>query len=206
MNVYVESNFVLELALEQEQSASCESILSLCESGQVCVIVPAFCLAEPHETLTRRRLQRRDMKKTLDEELKQIARTATNAAQLRGFDSITDMLIGSAEQESLNLNKISTRLLSAAELIPLDASVLGNASQYQSGHSLSPQDSIVYASIISHLRGCHRRKSYFISRDSDFDDQDVVNELASFNCEIVDTFSRGYHFISRDLTGKAGSR
>lgn len=205
MNVYVESNFVLELALEQEYSASCESILGLCETGRVCLVVPAFCLAEPHETLTRRRIQRRDMKKDLDEELKQIARTATNTAQLSGFESITDLLVSSAEQESHNLTKISSRLLSAAEFIPLDASVLGNASGYRSTHGFSPQDSIVFASIISHLQGCHQRKSYFISKDSDFDDQDVVNELGNFNCEIVDTFSRGYHIITRDLAGRAQS-
>ena len=205
MNVYVESNFVLELALEQEQSASCESIVSLCEAGGMCLVVPAFCLAEPHETLARRRIQRRDMKKDLDEELKQIARTATNTAQLSRFESITDLLVSSAEHESHNLTKISSRLLSAAEFIPLDASVLGNASGYQSTHGFSPQDSIVYASIISHLQGCHQRKSYFISKDSDFDDQDVVNELGNFNCEIVDNFGRGCQFITRDLGLQAAS-
>lgn len=125
MNVYVESNFVLELALQQEQSASCESILSLCETGQVRLVVPAFCLAEPHETVTRRHKQRRGTKTDLDKELQQLARTATNTAQLRGFDSITDLLVSSAEQERRNLSKVSARLLSAAELIPLDASVLG---------------------------------------------------------------------------------
>ena len=199
MNVYVESNFVLELALEQEQSASCESILGLCETGRVCLVVPAFCLAEPHGTLARRRIQRRDLKKPLDEELRQIARTATNTAQLSGFESITDLLISSAEQESRNLSKISARLLSAAELIPLDASVLDNASRYQRTHGFSPPDSIVYASIISHLQGCHERQSYFISRDTDFDDDDVVNDFGRFNCEIVHSFSCGCQLITRDL-------
>ena len=146
------------------------------------------------------------MKRDLDKELRQIARTATNTAQLSGFNNITDLLIRSTQQESRNLNKISARLLSAAELIPLDASVLGNASGHQSTHGFSPQDSIVYASIISHLRGCHQRKSYFISRDSDFDDQDVVNELGRFNCEIVHSFARGCQFITRDLSRKTGSK
>jgi hypothetical protein len=33
VNVYVESNFVLQLALLQESYASCEAILQLSESG-----------------------------------------------------------------------------------------------------------------------------------------------------------------------------
>lgn len=200
MNVYVESNFVLELALQQEQSASCESILSLCETGQVCLVVPAFCLAEPHETLTRRHKERRDMKRALDKELQQLARTTTNTAQLLGFDSITDLLASSAEHESRNLSKTSARLLSAAELISLDASVLANASRYQITHSLSPQDSIVYASIISHLRGGHQRKSHFISRDSDFDDQNVVTELGGLGCVLVHDFALGLQFLKRHLS------
>ena len=144
------------------------------------------------------------MKRVLDKELNQLARTATNTAQLRGFDGITDLLVSSAEQESHNLTKISSRLLSAAELIPLDASVLGSASGYQSTHGFSPQDSIVYASIVSHLHGCHQRKSYFISKDSDFDDQDVVNELGRFGCALLHDFSRGLQFLKRDLSSTVG--
>ena len=40
MNIYVETNFVLELALEQEQRGSCEQILSLCEEGKAQLIIP----------------------------------------------------------------------------------------------------------------------------------------------------------------------
>ena len=54
MNVYVESNFVLELALLQEQHASCEALLRLCEEGGIQLVIPAYSLAEPYETLTRR--------------------------------------------------------------------------------------------------------------------------------------------------------
>ena len=168
----------------------------------MCLVVPAFCLAEPHETLTRRHKRRSATKADLDRELQQLARTATNTAQLSEFDSITDLLVRSAEQESRNLNRISAKLLSVAELIPLDESVLADAAQYQ---NLSPQDSIVYGSVVSHLRGCHQRKSYFISRDSDFDDQYVVNELSRFNCEVVDNFGRGCQFITRDLGLQAAS-
>ncbi len=50
MNVYVETNFVLELVFEQEQQASYEQILALCKSGKARLIIPAYCLAEPHES------------------------------------------------------------------------------------------------------------------------------------------------------------
>ena len=62
MNVYVESNFVLELALLQEQHASCEDILRLCEAGRMQLVIPAYSLAEPYETLVRRHKQRQRIK------------------------------------------------------------------------------------------------------------------------------------------------
>ena len=59
MNIYIESNFVLELALVQEQEASCENLLQVCEAGRAKLIIPAYSLVEPYETLVRRHTQRR---------------------------------------------------------------------------------------------------------------------------------------------------
>jgi hypothetical protein len=53
VNVYVESNFVLQLALLQEFHASSEAILQLCEAGSARLVIPAFSLIEPYRTLDR---------------------------------------------------------------------------------------------------------------------------------------------------------
>jgi len=53
VRIYVETNLVLELAFQQEQFASCEKILQLCEAGQAQLVIPAYSLAEPHEKLSR---------------------------------------------------------------------------------------------------------------------------------------------------------
>jgi len=54
MNVYVETNFVLELALLQEQQESCQQLLNLAEADRINLILPAFSFTEPYETLIRR--------------------------------------------------------------------------------------------------------------------------------------------------------
>jgi hypothetical protein len=51
MNIYVETNFVLELAFVQEQVESCGAILGLCEAGRATLVLPAFCIAESYEAL-----------------------------------------------------------------------------------------------------------------------------------------------------------
>ncbi|MDE0349567.1 MAG: hypothetical protein OXM56_07660 [Gammaproteobacteria bacterium] len=69
MKIYVESNFVLELALQQEQASSCEEILELCEGVDRELVVPAYSLAEPYETLIRRRKERERIQRDLYVEL-----------------------------------------------------------------------------------------------------------------------------------------
>lgn len=42
MIVYVESNFILEIALEQNQAIAAEAILALAENGSITLALPAF--------------------------------------------------------------------------------------------------------------------------------------------------------------------
>ena len=195
MNVYVESNFVLELALLQEQWESCEEVLKLCEADRAQLIVPAFCLAEPFETLTRRQKERRKTGEKINRELDQLDRTRAYSGQIGGFRELTDFLIESAEEDDRRLKDVSSRLLHMAEVIPLDASVLISSAEYRSRHGFSPQDALVYASILSHLESASRQTSCFLNRDRDFDDDDVVEELRGFGCELISRFGQGHRFI-----------
>ena len=75
MIVYVESNFVLELALIQAERKACQEILAICQSGKAQLVIPAYCLAEPFETTTRRNRDRKELSRRLEAELKQLLRT-----------------------------------------------------------------------------------------------------------------------------------
>ena len=74
MNVFVETNFVLELAFEQEQSKNCLDILDLCLSNQINLNIPAFCLTEPLEKLHRQSLNRENLQTELNKEITQLRR------------------------------------------------------------------------------------------------------------------------------------
>lgn len=99
MNVYVETNFVLELALEQEQWASCEQILQFCEAGLAKLIIPAYSLAEPHEKLSRQARSRRDLQQLLDAELRQLSRTASYASRMKSIQDIASLMVQINEEE-----------------------------------------------------------------------------------------------------------
>ena len=86
MNIYVETNFVLELVFEQEQCASCEKILELCEAQKANLIIPAYSLAEPHEKLIRQKNNRQKLQKSVDEELRQLSRSKSYKNRLESIE------------------------------------------------------------------------------------------------------------------------
>ena len=200
MNIYVETNFVLELALVQEQFESCEGILKLCEAKSVRLVVPAYSLAEPYETLARRQKQRKKMKEEFDVELGQIARSTTHKDELRGFRDLTALLINSADEAAKRLEQVRSRMITAASVIQLDASVLASAGKYQREHGFSAQDALFYSSVLSDLKRVAATQSCFLNKDSkDFDDQSIVDELRSHNCTLLPRFDSGYDFIRQTL-------
>ena len=77
-------------------------------------VVPAYSLAEPYETLTRRQKQRKRLTEELDAELGRIARTATYAERLDGFCDVTALLMNIGDEESKRLEEVCSRLTKAA--------------------------------------------------------------------------------------------
>ena len=200
MKVYFETNFVLELVFQQEQFVSCEQILQLGEAGRTKLVMPAYSLAEPHEKLSRQAKSRRDLQQLLDTELRQLARTASYTTRINSIQDIASLLVQSNLDESQRFVHYRDRLLKNTEVIPLTADILTEAAIYEEPYDLRPQDALVYASVISHLRQHQPEIACFLNRNSrDFDSPDIVNELNKFNCRMIPRFDHGYDFIQSQL-------
>lgn len=206
MNIYIESNFVLELALVQEQQASCDEIVRLSEARSATLVIPAYSLVEPYETLVRRHRQRKQMKIDLDVELGQLTRTASYSERLSGFQDLTALLIDSTDEEAKRLEEVRRRLLQTCEVISLDVASLAAAVQYQSEYDLSPNDAVVYASVISHLMRSASPASCFLNRNSrDFDDPDIVDELKRRACTLIPRFDDGLRHVRSHIEKEEGT-
>jgi predicted nucleic acid-binding protein len=200
VNIYVETNFVLELVFEQEQHTSCEQILALCESGWSRLIIPAYCLAEPHEKLTRQAGSRRELQRNLETELRQLARTASYTARINSIQEISSLLVRGNEEEKQRFIRYRDRLLGIAEIIPLTIDILREAATHEFPYDLTPQDALVYTSVIAHLRQNQPPVSCFLNRNSkDFDNPDIVDELDRHNCKMIPRFDHGYGFMQARL-------
>ena len=200
MNIYVETNFILELVFEQEQCASCEKILELCETQKANLIIPAYSLAEPHEKLIRQKNDRLELQKSLDGELQQLSRTKSYKNRLESIEDIRSLIEQSSQEIGENFAKYRESLLRIAEIIPLKADILLNAASAEENYDLSPQDALVYVSVLKHLQENKPQQACFLNRNSkDFKIPEIDDELKNLKCRLISQFDAGYNLLQAKL-------
>jgi len=195
MRVYAETNFLVEVALAQEEAAICQEIVSLCEAGSVELIFPAFSMPEAYHALVGEQREREKFSGELDAQLKKFRRSATFEA-MPEFEAVQRYLVRNAQEESDRFQKSSNWIIANAKLIPLTLPVLELAREWQSRSGLELPDSVVLASVISDLQESHDSDSCFVTRDQDLtSDPEIRDKLRSLRCEIKPTFAAGLSYI-----------
>jgi hypothetical protein len=200
MTVYVESNFVLEQALQQEQCDACNRILDLAASDRISLVVPSFSLAAPHQALALKEKARNRLSNELQTHISELGRSRAYRAVPDDFGALVSILIRSAEREREGLQDAIAGLLNTAAVIPLDSTILRSAADFQAALGMSGQDAIVLASVLQHLQDNSPAESCFLSRNSrDFDDPDVRDTLDRFGCRYFAQFDQALQFITARL-------
>jgi predicted nucleic acid-binding protein len=195
--LYVETNYILELAFAQEQSESCQRLLEISEQGNLKLVIPAFSIGECFETLVRRSKKRKQLANTVSMELREISRSLSYRSEAVALDSITRLLIQSLEDDKRRLDETLSRVLAIAEIIPLSNDVVTKAVRHRELFGFGYQDSLVYSSVMAHLELEASVQSCFVNRNSkDFDDPDIIEKLESKNCKMLFGFERGSEYVS----------
>ena len=196
MTVYVESNFVLEQSLQQEEFDSCAQIIDLASKARITLAVPAFCLAEPHIAILGKEKTRSRLSNDLRTHLSELGRSKPHRAIPETFEALAAVLIASAQFEREGLRDTISELLKTAEVIALDAAILRSGADIQVEYGISGQDAIVLASVLAHLELHKPPDSCFLNRNSkDFDDPDVREKLETRGCKFFARFDDGLRYI-----------
>lgn len=201
MIVYVESNFILELVLLQDQYKSCENILELCQKGKIDLVLPAFCVAETFHTQVSKTRVREELSRKVTDEIRQLSRSKPYEEVISELGNIASFFLKVSEEQIARFHQTLDRTLKTAEIIPLDSKILSFADKLQSAHKFStPQDSVVLASVLSHLSKIAVGKKCFLERDEkDFKDPDIVDILEKYDCKIFYRFDSGYQYIQSQI-------
>jgi hypothetical protein len=204
MIVYVESNFVLEMALEQEQFVAAEAILSLAENNKIKLIFPSFVLSEPFECVMRGRRERNALHRNLVKMLHNLRRSEPYKSVIIDLEPAINMLLDAHTRQLDLLHSTFDRLLSVGECIEIDVSIFRAALNYQKSLSLAPQDSIIYASVVADLQSRpSEEEKCFLSRDKKAfnDDPSIKGEPGVSHCRYIGSFIHGLSFIQYTIQG-----
>lgn len=104
MIVVGETNFVLELALNQDKFQSCLDLVSLAEKKDIELLLPAYSLIEPYETLIRRIRSRRRTREEVDREIREIKRSAYFNERAQRLAQLTGLLLDVENVEQRRLD------------------------------------------------------------------------------------------------------
>lgn len=193
MIVYIETNFICELAFLQEEHTECRSLLDLAKrSANLELALPAFCIGEAYEASERKRRHRTQLYNSLVKEIGQIGRSTPYRALSEELRELTTLLVRSGEEQKRNLDNVLDEVLGAARILPMDRELFRKAVEVQRTRSLGPQDSIVYASVMTDLEKTSADKGCFITKNpKDFSNPDIEEDLAGYNCKLLTTFAAG---------------
>lgn len=201
MIVYVESNFIVQLALQQEEVVDAESILKLAQSGDIELAFPTFAISEPFSTITYRGIERRRVYDLLSRESTQLHRSALHQQIVPTLKSLLATWVDLGQNEISSLQSTVQLLLDAGKPIETTSFIFNQALAYQIAYGLLPQDSIIYAAIIADLqRAPHDELKCFVTSDSDFGIHPAIkSELQAYNCRHISKFSQALQFVKSIL-------
>ncbi|WP_433934631.1 hypothetical protein AB3662_08485 [Sorangium cellulosum] len=194
MRVYVESNFVLEVVLEQEQHQACEAIVALAESQAIELALPAFALVEPYESMVRDERDGRLLAQSLRARATQLQRTASIVADVPRLHDAGDLLIRAAQEAWTRFDAFRARLVDAAHLLALDAATIREASQLIAEFGIGLPDAVMLASVLADARA-QPSPSVFMNRNTKDFDNDVKELLAQVRCQLLWSFEGGLHRV-----------
>jgi predicted nucleic acid-binding protein len=202
VRVYAETNFVLELALEQEQHADCEALLELVEKhGDLELAIPAFCFAEPFETMRRRQSKRKKFKTKLDRELRELERNPRFAQETASVE-LGEMLVRSIQEAGVRLDSLCEKLIRVAHILPLTSEVLSDAATHKRNFGLFYPDALVLASVLLDARS-RQEPSCFLNRNTkDFDDPSLRALFNQVSCKFIGQFNHGLAYVNSTLAPK----
>ena len=199
MIVYVESNFVLELVLSQEQSLACEALVALADEGAIELAIPSYAFLEPEEKLVRRGRERKRLSDSLANELNQLTRSSHLSGVVTGLNDVPDVLLFASHEEQRRADEERLRLLGASTVLSVDGFVVREAFELSQRLRLSLPDATMLASVLADLRRHPGTAACFLNRNAkDFSDPDIVSMLADLGCSAIFSFVDGLNYVRHE--------
>lgn len=197
MTVYVESNFVLEIALGQNDATAAGLILQAAIREQVSIAIPSNALFEPFSTVNRRRDRRKTLRLELAREIGELERSEPHRQDVETMAQVPGLFLAIEEREKELLIRTIQMMVSTAAIIAIDARTYSEAVGFATAFGFEKMhDAIIFAAVRRDLIESARQGPHvFVTKDKDFAFPDVKNELERLDCRITFSFTAGAQLL-----------
>jgi hypothetical protein len=199
--VYVETNFILELALEREQAASCRQLADWTRHRLVDLRIPAYAAAEAQMALRRRRADRSEAIKMLKSHARDLVRMPRTLGAGQMCSDASEALSISNEDEHGRMIEVIRELYDIASFIPLDKSAIQLAEFVQSAGSVSGDgDLLIFGSILRDFTDRREKgASLFVTRDRGFGAR-ASSWLRPWSCDLITSYDAAVGRLNEALS------
>ncbi|MEX1363901.1 MAG: hypothetical protein AB1Z98_12285 [Nannocystaceae bacterium] len=197
MRVYVETNFVLELALKQTERDACERLIELAREGSVVLVIPAFSIFEAYYALSAKKMGIRRVTDPMGTELRrQLVRTEDFIEIDRLSADLVGALTASLERAESRLEQLKATLFRVADILALGPAQLDQGALANT--DLGFADATVYRTIESDPR-LGTADSCFVTRNrKDF--AEFKEPLAARRCKLLFRFQDAVDYVGARLS------
>lgn len=201
MIVYLDTNFLLEIAFGQEQEMHAKEIMKLAVDGKIELVCPCFVLIEPYWTIKNRDSNRKQLLKSIELELQQQKRSLNNSIEIGNLTNAHMSITNIGIKEGNAYNDILNKVLEIGTFIDITKDTFISSLTYSSSYGLGPQDALIYSAIISDMKKqSSGALKCFLSRNSkDFDMDALKRELSEYNCRYFTNFEHGLGYINSQI-------
>ena len=189
MVVIAETNFLVELALQQSEAQQAEAIVRLAEEQRIGLAILAFAFVEAGVNLAKQLKRRDDLQNRLHAEVKQMARSPAFATLTAGYEDLAQRLQSFGKMHRRELAEVSRRLHAVATVIPVTEEVIDKMAQLK----LEAGDACICASVECYVRHLNGDASVFVTRDRDF--AAVASLLEANQCRMIYGFGAAFGVV-----------
>ena len=193
MMIIAETNFIIELALEQAEAEQVESIVEWAEEERINLAIPAFAFTEAYVNLALQSKRRNDVQNRLLAEIKQMSRSRAYAGISQSPNSIIEALSSFDTEHYSKLAKVARRLSAVAKLISVTDEVIEKIPERRDGLDLETGDACICACVECYARDLKGTTSYFVTKDKDF--ERARSLLEAHKCQLISGFGAAFGAI-----------
>jgi predicted nucleic acid-binding protein len=193
MIVIVETNFIIELALEQAEAEQVKSIVEWAEEKRINLAIPAFAFMEAYVNLALQSKRRNDIQNRLRAEIDQMSRSRAYVRLSQSPNSIIQALSSFDTEHRSKLAQVTQRLSAVSQLISVTDEVIEKIPERRDGLDLETGDACICACVECYARDLKGAASYFVTKDKDF--ERARGLLEAHQCRLITGFGAAFGAI-----------